>query len=52
MSDDRSYGYDDPDELANAWRGVPMSLEEFDRLTVEPWCPEPGEAFFDDSLDR
>lgn len=51
MPDDRTYGYDDPDELAKAWNGVSVTPAEFDLLTREPYCPAQLKLFADD-LDR
>jgi hypothetical protein len=48
--DDRSYGYDDPDELRKAWDGKPLTLAQFDDLiaendTSEPFDPSRGEGW-------
>lgn len=34
MLDDRTYGYDDPDELRKQWDGPPITLQEWDYLVT------------------
>ena len=52
MPDDRPAFYDDPDELRNAWAGVPVSEQDFDTMSREPYCPAPLDVFFSDPDGR